>query len=93
MKTYTNEQLFAAMQKYRIYPQPFALEGWAINFFEGDLTEAQEAALNTPGWIPEGLFPTPEAAVAAALQVIESAGKNVNKASPAALANHALSAL
>lgn len=93
MTTYTAEQLFAAMKKYRIYPQPFALEGWAINFFEGNLTAAQEAALNLPSWIPDDLFGRPEEAVAAALQVIESVGQNVNKTSPAALANHALSSL
>lgn len=93
MKTYTPEQLFAAMQKYRIHPVLFDTDDWAINYFEANITDEQRAALETPGWIPEGLFPTPEAAVAAALQVIEAAGKNVNKASPAALANHALSSL
>lgn len=93
MKTYTYEQLFAAMQKYRIHPVPFDTDDWAINYFKANVTDAQRAALDTPGWIPEGLFPTPEAAVAAALQVIESADQNVNKTSPAALANHALSSL
>lgn len=93
MTTYTHEYLFAAMQKYRIYPTPFGNDAWAINFYEADVTAEQEIALNTPGWIPDGLFPAPEAAVDAALKIIESVNTSPAKNSPAALANHAISAL
>lgn len=93
MTTYTHEYLFAAMQKYRIYPTPFGNDAWAINFYEADVTDEQEIALNTPGWIPDGLFPTPEAAIDAAVKIIESVNTLKAKISSAALANHAISTL
>lgn len=87
MRERTERDLFSAMRRLRVFPTTFDYHRWGINYDNANIeTHVRDWLDQENTWIPDNLWPTPQAALNAFLDRLALADTAARRAPESATA-------